>query len=51
MVDADAPDVLAYASDPAVCRYLSWRAHQTLDDSLAFIHQLQDGYGSGSSCV
>lgn len=35
--DADVEDVLAYAGDPEVARYVSWPAHKTLEDSKAFL--------------
>ncbi len=35
---ADAADVFAYAKNPKVAKTVTWHAHQTVDDSLAFIN-------------
>lgn len=39
--EADADDVLAYAADAEVTRYLTWHPHKSLSDSLAFIRSVQ----------
>ncbi|MCX8072634.1 MAG: GNAT family N-acetyltransferase [Candidatus Binatia bacterium] len=41
LVDADAPDVFAYASDPCVTRFVEWSPHSSVEDSVAFIRQTQ----------
>ena len=35
----DAPDIFAYASSPAVARWVAWEAHRDLGDTLGFIEQ------------
>jgi ribosomal-protein-alanine N-acetyltransferase len=40
----DAAAMFAYASDPEVTRYVTWPAHRTVDDSLAFLHSVIEAY-------
>ncbi len=40
----DAEDIFTYASDPAVTATLTWETHLSIDDSIAFIQQVIDGY-------
>lgn len=44
---ADAADLFAYASDPAVARYVLWSAHQSIHDSQAFIRWIMGQYRQG----
>jgi ribosomal-protein-alanine N-acetyltransferase len=44
LVLEDAPAMFAYASDPEITRYVTWPAHRTLDDSLAFLQSVVDAY-------
>lgn len=37
---SDAQDVFAYASDEAVARFTSWEAHQSIQDTEAFLHHV-----------
>jgi len=39
---ADAQDVFAYASSAEVARYMTWEAHQTLEDTFWFIDWAQE---------
>jgi len=45
----DAQDAFEYAKDPKVSRYLPWEAHQSVEDSRAFIRTVLDGYSKGAS--
>lgn len=47
MTQADAEDVFAYASDPEVARRTVWEAHETLDDSRAFLRRAEQWYADG----
>lgn len=47
----DAEDLFAYASDPAVTATLTWETHLSIDDSLAFIRLMIEGYGLGERAV
>lgn len=38
----------AYASDPAVARYLTWRTHHSLADTQAFLDASDRGWSTGS---
>jgi len=40
----DVPDVFAYASDPEVARFVTWEAHQTIDDSRRFLEWVAEQY-------
>lgn len=42
----DAPDMFKYASDPQVALYTTWEAHQSVEDSAAFIAAIMEGYGT-----
>ncbi|MCE9531146.1 MAG: GNAT family N-acetyltransferase [Planctomycetes bacterium] len=35
--ESDAPDIFLYASNPNVTRFTLWEAHETIDDTLAFL--------------
>lgn len=37
----------AYAADPEVTRYLTWRPHGSVDDTRAFLAQCQEVWGGG----
>ena len=41
----DAADVLAYASDPNVAAFTSWRNHESIDDARAYV-QFTNFFGS-----
>lgn len=43
----DREDMFAYASDPEVTRYVSWYAHQTLEDTDEFINHVLKNYAEG----
>lgn len=43
----DATDIFAYASQPLVSQFLSWAAHETLDDSHDFIAWARARYAVG----
>jgi ribosomal-protein-alanine N-acetyltransferase len=36
---ADAPDVFAYCSDPAVTRFVSWPTHRSIEDAMDFVRR------------
>jgi RimJ/RimL family protein N-acetyltransferase len=38
-----------YARDPEVVRYMTWRAHQTLDETRAFLERCQAVWRDGSA--
>jgi ribosomal-protein-alanine N-acetyltransferase len=38
-----------YARDPAVAKYMTWRPHQTVDDTLAFLRSCEKGWLEGTS--
>lgn len=40
--DSDLDDILAYASNEEVTRFLSWEAHKTLEDSRQFLEWVRD---------
>jgi ribosomal-protein-alanine N-acetyltransferase len=42
----DVAAIFAYASDPEVARYVTWPAHRTVDDSLAFLQSVLDDYAA-----
>jgi [ribosomal protein S5]-alanine N-acetyltransferase len=44
---ADAADLFAYASDPAVARYTSWEPHHTLTRSRRFLESVRRAYQQG----
>ncbi|MFN6382511.1 MAG: GNAT family N-acetyltransferase [Pseudanabaena sp.] len=37
---ADAEDIFAYASDPQVANYTLWEAHQSIDDTYAYLNNI-----------
>src|SRR6476620_4041397 len=43
----DAPDMFAYARDPAMTRHTTWAAHQTIDDSRGFLTEVMNKYEHG----
>ena len=43
----DAPDMFAYASNPQMTRFTTWDAHQSIDDSRAFLAQAINKYQNG----
>lgn len=43
----DAQDVFAYASNPEVARYVTWDAHATIENSIAFINWVLERYNAG----
>ena len=43
----DADDIFAYASDPAVTATVTFDTHLSIDDSLAFVRTVLDGYERG----
>jgi [ribosomal protein S5]-alanine N-acetyltransferase len=43
----DAPDIFAYASDPAVARYTTWPPHPTVAATEAFVRELLQRYAQG----
>jgi RimJ/RimL family protein N-acetyltransferase len=46
---ADATTVFAdYACDAAVARYMTWRPHQHVDETIAFLEHCQAGWADGS---
>ena len=38
----------SYASKPEATRYMSWPTHQSIEDTIAFLHYAADGWKSGS---
>lgn len=38
-----------YARDPAVTRFLSWRTHQTLEETVAYLHDRVRAWTDGSA--
>jgi [ribosomal protein S5]-alanine N-acetyltransferase len=44
---ADAEDVFAYASDPEVARFVTWEAHGSIRDSIAFLNMVKQKYDNG----
>src|SRR4029450_4293612 len=38
-----------YARDPAVAKYMTWRPHQTVDETLAFLRSCEKGWLEGTS--
>ena len=48
-VSADAPAIYEeYASDPEVTRYMIWRPHRSLADTVAFRALAEEGWASGT---
>jgi RimJ/RimL family protein N-acetyltransferase len=48
-VTSDADAIFkGYAQDPEVVRYLTWRPHRTVADTLKFLTHLQSGWESGA---
>jgi [ribosomal protein S5]-alanine N-acetyltransferase len=47
LTPADLDDVFDYASDPLVARYVTWSAHQSLDDSRFFLNLMLAKYRAG----
>lgn len=43
----DAPDMYAYAKDPAVSRHVLWDTHRSIADSRAFIRAAKRQYSAG----
>jgi [ribosomal protein S5]-alanine N-acetyltransferase len=43
----DAPDIFAYASDPAVARYTTWPPHPTVAATEAFVREVLQRYAQG----
>lgn len=41
-VEADAPAVFSYASNPSVSRYTTWNTHRSIVDAERFIRMVQD---------
>lgn len=37
----DAPAIFHYTSDPRVARFTHWNAHSTLDETIQYIHHIQ----------
>lgn len=48
MTMKDAKDLFAYASQPEVSNYLPWQAHQSIEDSIAFLNFILKGYSQQS---
>ncbi|TWT08516.1 GNAT family N-acetyltransferase [Planococcus sp. CPCC 101016] len=44
----DASDLFEYASQPAVCTFVPWQMHQSIEDSKAFLSLILDGYDQQS---
>jgi ribosomal-protein-alanine N-acetyltransferase len=44
---SDARDMFAYASNPQMTRFTTWEAHQSVDDSRAFLTQAVNKYENG----
>lgn len=38
-----------YACDPAVAKYMTWRPHQTVDETLAFLRRCEAAWRDGSA--
>lgn len=45
--EVDAEDIFAYASDDEVTKYLLWKTHENIEDTLLFIRSTQTAYDSG----
>jgi [ribosomal protein S5]-alanine N-acetyltransferase len=46
--EADAELMFArYSSDPEVCRYMSWRPHRSIDDTIAYLRKKTTDAGIG----
>ncbi len=45
----DAEDMFVYASDPNVARYVTWPAHQSVDDSTGFLRFIEQRYAAGDA--
>jgi len=43
----DAGDMFEYARDPEVAKYVTWDAHRTIDDTLAFLRSVHQRYREG----
>lgn len=48
---SDAEDVFAYASDEAVARFTSWEAHQSIQDTEAFLHHVLSRHNETEGCI
>lgn len=47
----DAPDIFtAYAQDPEVTRYLTWRPHQNVEETYQVVGQMLKHWESGGTC-
>lgn len=49
LASEDCRDVYAYASDPAVARYVTWDAHRSLADAEAFVETVIKDYQQGEA--
>lgn len=47
LIPDDAADLFAYARDPEMTRYTTWAAHQSIDDSRAFLAETVNNYTNG----
>lgn len=48
---SDAEDVFAYASDEAVAKFTSWNAHQSIQDTEAFLHHVLSRHNETEGCI
>jgi|JI10StandDraft_1071094.scaffolds.fasta_scaffold328306_1 ribosomal-protein-alanine N-acetyltransferase len=44
LIEADAPSILEYCSDPEVSKFTTWMPHKTLEDSMWLIRYAQTNY-------
>jgi ribosomal-protein-alanine N-acetyltransferase len=47
LAHGDAGDIFVYASDPEVSRYTTWKPHQSMHDTLAFLNPVLEAYAKG----
>lgn len=45
LVKEDAEDMFKYASEPAVSRFMPWKAHKTIEDTKEFVDLILNAYG------
>lgn len=43
----DAFDMYEYARDPEICKYVTWNAHESVEDSMAYLNLVEEKYKCG----
>lgn len=43
----DAFDMYEYARDPEICKYVTWNAHESVEDSMSYLSLVEERYKGG----